>query len=600
MLSGIYIMKTLHFLTKMCETTVTAMQNLKFRFYIATLTFVSCLLLLLMSSLTIYLTLRERLLNETQDRLRSTVLLGANTLDTKACAELLAQLTANGDDSPTVRSIEQSSAYQTLSRQLNFIRETNTGLIIYTYILTPGTDSSTARFLVDADVLKLRKQAEQDGKTDEEISWFGRYYDLKLQPTTQQALSSQMVTTEKKFVYDELYQVYSMMGFAPIRDPQTGNFMGILGADISDESFQNFISGVFTLTLLVSCGMLFFVLMVAFFISSRLGMPLAVFSEAIRQANALSEIQFIKVDSNIHEVMQLVTHFNTMIDRTRGEHSAITEELKHAGRFAPLDALALVAPHNPLKARAGDALYQNLILARIDLRSVTNNRTMGDNHQTTAFVNSLLSRVGPLVRNHGGLIDHYYASGILAVFPGQVRAATRAMTIVAQSMHAFNRERLGKGQETISAGIGLHVALSSLGIVGEDNHLQTAVISDQVMQTHALAESACEFGVSIVASEKLVQALEDPDEFMMRQLGNIPGQNSEDRLKTYEIYDADDANSRQKKAETKTDFEKAVAVYWSTVPAPATSLFKQILVRNPQDVATLRYLHLCTGRAGQN
>ena len=79
-----------------------------------------------------------------------------------------------------------------------------------------------------------------------------------------------------------------------------------------------------------------------------------------------------------------------------------------------------------------------------DIRSFTDmSEAMSPNDNFT-FINEYLSRVGPLIRNHGGFIDKYIGDAIMALFPDTIEAAIDSAISIQKEVKAFNEVRKEK------------------------------------------------------------------------------------------------------------------------------------------------------------
>ena len=200
--------------------------------------FISTICLVLFITSLFYYFIRKQLYSEIIANLKSTVSLGADTIDTDAFKILTAKL-SSGDMSPEeIANVEKSAAFIKVYNQLNKNRDSKNGLVLYMYTLVPGSDANHARFVVDADVIsdKINKISP------DEISEFGKLYDISLQPVTQKALVEKLNIVNTNYVYDKQYGVNSVMGFAPIYDKKTNEYLGLLGADISDKNVAIFLN----------------------------------------------------------------------------------------------------------------------------------------------------------------------------------------------------------------------------------------------------------------------------------------------------------------------------------------------------------------------
>jgi class 3 adenylate cyclase len=84
-------------------------------------------------------------------------------------------------------------------------------------------------------------------------------------------------------------------------------------------------------------------------------------------------------------------------------------------------------------------------------------------NETFGFINGLLSRTGPVVREHGGIVDKYVGDAIMALFPGAADDGLRAAIALQGAVAALNIERAAKGLVPIAVGVGLHRGSLMLG-----------------------------------------------------------------------------------------------------------------------------------------
>jgi hypothetical protein len=217
------------------------MAEIRYRVYIGTVLVLSSLAILAVIFGSFALSLQDRLFEETQDRLRATAVLGAEGIDTRDLSVLLGRMETSPGDGEA-RAVESTPEFARVSSYLNRIRSTNQSLILYVYILAPGASSVEARFVVDADTLRLRalESSSADG-LDEKISAFNDAYDISEQPETMAALMQRSPQVGSKFIHDEEYGTNSLMGFAPIFDRETGAFLACIGIDISDKNYSAFL-----------------------------------------------------------------------------------------------------------------------------------------------------------------------------------------------------------------------------------------------------------------------------------------------------------------------------------------------------------------------
>jgi hypothetical protein len=247
--------------------------NVGLSFFISTM----CLVLLITSSF--YYFVRKQLYSEIIADLKSTVSIGADTIDTDAFKILTAKLSSGNISPKEQATIEKSSEFIAVYNQLNRIRDSKNGLILYVYTIVPGIDGNHARFVVDADVLK-----DKINKINpDEISEFGEQYDISSQPVTRKALVEKLNIVNTKYVFDKKYGVNSVMGFAPVYDKKTKEYVGTLGADISDKNIAIFLNKIIISSLIVTVLAIILIIGLTIFLAGSVSKPIMNLSEIVQR-----------------------------------------------------------------------------------------------------------------------------------------------------------------------------------------------------------------------------------------------------------------------------------------------------------------------------
>ena len=100
--------------------------------------------------------------------------------------------------------------------------------------------------------------------------------------------------------------------------------------------------------------------------------------------------------------------------------------------------------------------------------------------QNFDFINEYLSQMGPIIRRHNGFIDKYIGDAIMALFPDDADRAVQAAIDMQKQVQLYNVYRQQNHLEPIAIGIGLHSGELMLGTIGEEERMESTVISDAV------------------------------------------------------------------------------------------------------------------------
>lgn len=551
--------------------------------------FFSTLFLVLLITSSSYFFLREKLYAEIIENHKSIVSVGADTIDTEAFKKLIKKLSSETITQEEIAAIEKSAEYNTIYDQLNKIRDSKNGLILYVYTLVPGKDKNQARFVVDADVLK-DKNSQKSGS---EQSEFGKIYDISSQPITQKALADRINIVDPKYVYDKEYKTNSIMGFAPIYDKKTKEYLGILGSDISDKNISLILHKVLITSLIITFGSIVMVIVLTLFLAGPVSKPIASLSEIV---NRFSNKEFearASFDTHIREISDLIDNFNSMAQTIQSYNEYLLSLNSSYERFVPVEFLSYLSKENIIELKLGDQIQKDMAVMFSDIRSFSTLSESMTPKQTFDFLNSYLLHVGPIIRKNSGFVDKYLGDGVMALFPQLADNAIKAAIEMSQELVCYNKKRLEQGLVEIKSGIGIHIGTLMLGTIGEEKRMQGTVISDSVNLASRLESLTKDFGVSLIISKELFSRLENPDKYKYRFLGNTNVKGKTESVAIFEIYDADPADIMALKDLTKREFENAIYYFGIEEYSEAEALFRNVLTRYPKDKASSLYLEKC-------
>jgi two-component system sensor histidine kinase ChiS len=213
--------------------------------------------------------------------------------------------------------------------------------------------------------------------------------------------------------------------------------------------------------------------------------------------------------------------------------------------------------------------------------------------ETFDFINSYLSRVSPLIRQHKGFIDKYIGDGIMALFPDSANDGVQSAIAMEQAMVLYNQDRQQQGDVPIAIGIGLHTGNLMLGTIGESERMETTVISDAVNLASRLEGLTKLYGVGILVSEATISELSEGGNYTYRFLDRVRVKGKKQPIAIYELYDEKLKKSNYLKTKTRKIFQQAVLAYSQGNFAFAQGIFQKILTFNPQDRAAMLYIKRC-------
>ena len=280
----------------------------------------------------------------------------------------------------------------------------------------------------------------------------------------------------------------------------------------------------------------------------------------------------------------------TQIEASKSELEKIAAAY---ARFVPREFLRFLKIESIVDARLGDSVQAEMTIMFADIRSFTSLSESMSPQQNFDFINSYLSRVGPVIRQYNGFIDKYIGDGIMALFPNRAEDAVQAAIEMQHQVKIYNLHRQNSGYQPISLGIGMHTGTLMLGTIGEAERMESTVISDAVNLASRVEGLTKLYGVGIVASVQTLCRLDDPQHYKCRFLDRVQVKGKKTPVGVFEIYDGDSETMIELKAETQTYFEQGIFLYYQQQFAQARRMFRRVLQVNKSDQAASFYAERC-------
>ncbi|MGC1248861.1 MAG: ATP-binding protein [Spirulinaceae cyanobacterium] len=262
-------------------------------------------------------------------------------------------------------------------------------------------------------------------------------------------------------------------------------------------------------------------------------------------------------------------------------------------RFVPYEFLEFLGKESISDVNLGDQVQQEMTILFSDIRSFTTISERMSPKENFDFLNAYLSKVGPVIRNHRGFIDKYIGDAIMALFPESSDDALQAAMAMQRQVEIYNEESISKGYPRINIGIGLHTGTLMLGTIGEEERMESTVISDAVNLASRLEGLTKSYGASLLVSEYTIFNIEEPEKYASRFLGRVRVKGKREPVGVFEIYEADPEPLKELKTKTRASFEQAVIFYYQEQFAQAWYAFKALLQQNSQDLVLQSYVKRC-------
>jgi class 3 adenylate cyclase/HAMP domain-containing protein len=293
------------------------------------------------------------------------------------------------------------------------------------------------------------------------------------------------------------------------------------------------------------------------------------------------------------EIGDLGQGFNVMSSSLKRHITEVTSMSDAYARFVPREFLRFLRKEKIEEIALGNQVEMDMGILFADIRSFTEISESMKPQENFNFLNSYLSRMGPVIRRHGGFIDKYLGDGIMALFPRIAGDGVRAAVEMQGELVVYNGHRAKSGYRPISVGVGVHAGRVMLGILGELERLEGTVIADAVNLTSRLQGLTKTYGARIVTSDEAVRSMGDkaPEH---RFLGRALVRGRSRAVSIVEVFAADPPAEMKLKRDTKSLFEQAVRHFLGGKKAEALRGFNAVRDANPADKAAVFYIAACT------
>ncbi len=177
----------------------------------------------------------------------------------------------------------------------------------------------------------------------------------------------------------------------------------------------------------------------------------------------------------------------------------------------------------------------------------------------------------------------------MAIFPESAKDAVKASIEMHQLLRDINRERAKTKKPTVRVGLGLHSGSLIMGIMGDEERLDAATISDTVNTASRIEGLTKYYSVSTLISEDTKDRIDKNSDFNFRYLGKVQVKGKKVPLGIYECFDAEPPRRKKLKLKTKDAFNSAIEHYLAGAFPNAIAEFTDVIAQNPDDGAALHF-----------
>ncbi|PJZ47357.1 adenylate/guanylate cyclase domain-containing protein [Leptospira brenneri] len=259
-------------------------------------------------------------------------------------------------------------------------------------------------------------------------------------------------------------------------------------------------------------------------------------------------------------------------------------------KFVPLRLIQLFAKVTKSKVKRGDFIVKQMSVLSSDIRDFTAISETLSPEETFLFLNDYLRQVGPTIRSHNGFIEKYVGDAIFALFEKQPEDALFAAIEMHKTIARWNKETRPHRVGNIQIGVGIHFGELMLGIIGEEQRIESAVLSDSMGVANSLESMTKKYGAKIIISLDALLELQHPDSYPHRILDFIQIPAKQKLIGIAQVLVEGVEESFDLKLKTKEQFEASVNLFWDGEFTKAGDGFRAVVGIDPSDKAAKLYL----------
>ena len=307
---------------------------------------------------------------------------------------------------------------------------------------------------------------------------------------------------------------------------------------------------------------------------------------------------FLQAMSYNNEKVMLTAIYD-ITDRKRAEEQRIqfTQELERLNlafqRFVPIEFLTLLNKKSIVDVQLADQVEKEMTILFSDIRCFTELSEKMTPQQNFDFINTYLSQMEPIIRQHNGFIDKYIGDAIMALFPICADNAIQSAVAMLKALAHYNQKRQKMGRERIRIGIGINTGLLMLGTVGGKERMDGTVISDAVNLAARIESLTKVYGIPLMITAQTYNKLKNISKYNIRSIDIVKVKGKTQETMVYEVFDADSPTNIFLKNETLFEFNQGFILYHLRKFQEAEPFFEKVLQVNKYDSVARAYLTRC-------
>jgi predicted ATPase/class 3 adenylate cyclase len=259
-------------------------------------------------------------------------------------------------------------------------------------------------------------------------------------------------------------------------------------------------------------------------------------------------------------------------------------------RFVPTEFLRNLGVEDISGLEPGRTLEHELTVLFADIRNYTGIAEEVGTAATRRLAMDFLQASEPAIVANSGYLHGVSGDEILALFGNTADDAVQAALQMLRSQRRHSERRAGEGARELQAGIGINHGPVTLATVGGVNRMTCGVFGDAVNLASRVESLTRRYGCDLLVTEESVEALADPDRYLIRRAERVRVKNRSGPVMLFEVFDEDEPDRREAKAAASDRYDEAFALFDAGEMEAAVFAFEACLEAVPDDGVAQRHL----------
>lgn len=186
----------------------------------------------------------------------------------------------------------------------------------------------------------------------------------------------------------------------------------------------------------------------------------------------------------------------------------ITKINEEYEKFISNDVLKIINKEKPELVNRGDfaKVVKTLMYIQLDVLNDKNSNVLPRTEFETC--NIYISQIAECILKHNGFISNFLGRGCIAIFDEPNDSLFAAREIL-QTVSSLNETRKNEGLFYVKYGAGIHTGEAVIGTIGEDKHLDNAIVGYAMNVVSRIGSVAFKDDAEFLVSEQTVDAIKD-------------------------------------------------------------------------------------------